>query len=77
VPGMRSGFVAGDAELMKNFLLYRTYHGNAMSGTTQAASAAAWAHEGHGMEGGHWHATDIWGLLAVAAAAALYYHRRK
>jgi hypothetical protein len=29
------------------------------------------------MEGGHWHATDIWGLLAVAAAAALYYHRRK
>jgi len=44
---------------------------------TLAASAAAWAHEGHGMEGGHWHATDIWGLLAVAAAAALYYHRRK
>jgi len=45
--------------------------------TALAASAAAWAHEGHGMEGGHWHATDIWGLLAVAAAAALYYHRRK
>ena len=44
---------------------------------TLVASAAAWAHEGHGMEGGHWHATDIWGLLAVAAAAALYYHRRK
>ena len=44
---------------------------------TLAASAAAWAHEGHSMEGGHWHATDIWGLLAVAAAAALYYHRRK
>ena len=42
-----------------------------------AVNAAAWAHEGHGMEGGHWHATDIWGLLAVAAAAALYYHRRK
>ena len=45
--------------------------------TTLAASAAAWAHEGHGMEGSHWHATDIWGLLAVAAAAALYYHHRK
>jgi hypothetical protein len=44
---------------------------------TLAASAAACAHEGHSMEGGHWHATDIWGLLAVAAAAALYYHRRK
>ena len=44
---------------------------------TLAASAAACAHEGHGMEGGHWHATDIWGLLAVAAVAALYFHRRK
>ena len=44
---------------------------------TLAASAAAWAHEGHGMEGGHWHATDIWGLLAVAAVAALYFHHRK
>jgi hypothetical protein len=42
-----------------------------------AANATAWAHDGHGMEGSHWHATDIWGLLAVAAAAALYYHRRK
>ena len=42
-----------------------------------AASAAACAHEGHGMEGGHWHATDIWGLLAVAAVAALYFHHRK
>ncbi|MCI4000760.1 aminotransferase class I/II-fold pyridoxal phosphate-dependent enzyme, partial [Klebsiella pneumoniae] len=31
VPGLRSGFVAGDAELLKNFLLYRTYHGSAMS----------------------------------------------
>lgn len=50
VPGMRSGFVAGDADLMKNFLLYRTYHGNAMSGTTQAASAAAWNDEAHVIE---------------------------
>jgi hypothetical protein len=41
------------------------------------ASAAARAHEGHGLEGSHWHATDMWGLLAIAAAAALYYHRRK
>ena len=46
-PGMRSGFVAGDAELMKNFLLYRTYHGNAKSGTIQAASIAAWNDETH------------------------------
>jgi len=47
VPGMRSGFVAGDAALLKDFLLYRTYHGNAMSGTIQAASTAAWNDEGH------------------------------
>ena len=47
VPGMRSGFVAGEAELMKKFLLYRTYHGNAMSGTIQSASVAAWNDEVH------------------------------
>jgi hypothetical protein len=42
-----------------------------------AASATTWAHEGHGMEGSHWHATDGWGLLALAAAVALYYRHRK
>ena len=47
VPGMRSGFVAGDAALMKAFLLYRTYHGSAMSGVVQAASIAAWSDEAH------------------------------
>ena len=47
VPGMRSGFVAGDAALMKAFLLYRTYHGSAMSGVVQAASIAAWNDEAH------------------------------
>ncbi len=47
VPGMRSGFVAGDARLLKQFLLYRTYHGSAMSPTVQAASAAAWADDAH------------------------------
>ncbi len=46
-PGMRSGFVAGDAAIMKQFLLYRTYHGSAMSHTIQAASAAAWNDEQH------------------------------
>jgi hypothetical protein len=45
--------------------------------TTFFASAATWAHEGHSMEGSHWHATDSWGLLAVAAAAALYLYRHK
>jgi N-succinyldiaminopimelate aminotransferase len=47
VPGMRSGFVAGDANLIKHFLLYRTYHGSAMSPVVQAASIAAWADEDH------------------------------
>ncbi len=47
VPGMRSGFVAGDAEILRKFLLYRTYHGSAMNPAIQAASAAAWADEAH------------------------------
>ena len=47
VPGMRSGFVAGDASIIKSFLLYRTYHGSAMSPIVQAASLAAWNDEAH------------------------------
>jgi N-succinyldiaminopimelate aminotransferase len=47
VPGMRSGFVAGDASILKQFLLYRTYHGSAMSGMVQEASIAAWDDEAH------------------------------
>lgn len=47
VPGMRSGFVAGDAAVLKAFLLYRTYHGSAMSKVVQAASIAAWNDEAH------------------------------
>ncbi|OUM01892.1 succinyldiaminopimelate transaminase [Variovorax sp. JS1663] len=47
VPGLRSGFVAGDAAVLKQFLLYRTYHGSAMSGAVAAASIAAWGDELH------------------------------
>ena len=47
VPGLRSGFVAGDSALIKQFLLYRTYHGSAMSPVVQAASIAAWDDEQH------------------------------
>lgn len=50
VPGLRSGFVAGDARLLEKFLLYRTYHGSAMSPAAQAASAAAWSDETHVVE---------------------------
>ena len=47
---MRSGFVAGDANIIKQFLLYRTYHGGAMSPSIQAASIAAWNDEQHVIE---------------------------
>jgi N-succinyldiaminopimelate aminotransferase len=47
VPGMRSGFVVGDAEILKAFLLYRTYHGSAMNPMIQQASIAAWNDEAH------------------------------
>ena len=47
LPGMRSGFVAGDAEILKKFLLYRTYHGCAMAPYHQAASIKAWDDEAH------------------------------
>jgi N-succinyldiaminopimelate aminotransferase len=50
VPGMRSGFVAGDAHILKKFLLYRTYHGCAMSPPIHAASTAAWQDETHVIE---------------------------
>lgn len=47
VPGLRSGFVAGDAALLGRFLLYRTYHGGAMNPAVQSASVAAWNDEAH------------------------------
>ncbi|GAB4218041.1 MAG: succinyldiaminopimelate transaminase [Rhodoferax sp.] len=47
VPGMRSGFVAGETRLIQTFLRYRTYHGCAMSPVVQAASIAAWNDEAH------------------------------
>ncbi|MDP3086858.1 MAG: succinyldiaminopimelate transaminase [Methylotenera sp.] len=50
VPGMRSGFVAGDEKIIKQFTLYRTYHGCAMNPVVQAASIAAWNNEAHVIE---------------------------
>jgi N-succinyldiaminopimelate aminotransferase len=50
VPGMRSGFVAGDARFIEKFALYRTYHGSAMNLAIQAASIAAWNDETHAAE---------------------------
>jgi len=50
VPGMRSGFVAGDEAIIEKFTLYRTYHGCAMNPAVQAASIAAWNDEAHVIE---------------------------
>ena len=50
LPGLRSGFVAGDEALLQRFLQYRTYHGCAMSLSVQAASTAAWCDEQHVIE---------------------------
>jgi N-succinyldiaminopimelate aminotransferase len=50
VPGLRSGFVAGDPDIVKRFLLYRTYHGSAMAVPTQLASVAAWQEDTHAAE---------------------------
>ena len=74
VPGMRSGFVAGDAALLKSFLLYRTYHGSAMSPVVQAASIAAWNDEQHVVENRNLYRTkfaQVTPLLAAVMDVAL------
>ena len=50
VPGMRSGYAVGDAAILKQFTLYRTYHGSAMGPAVQAASEVAWKDEAHVIE---------------------------
>jgi N-succinyldiaminopimelate aminotransferase len=73
-PGMRSGFVAGDAALLKKFLLYRTYHGSAMSVTVQRASIAAWRDEAHVIENRRLYAQKykaVMPLLRVPLQAAM------
>ncbi|MBF6650349.1 succinyldiaminopimelate transaminase [Methylobacter sp. BlB1] len=49
-PGLRSGFVAGDADILQQYFQYRTYHGSAMSLPTQQASIKAWQDEAHVIE---------------------------
>ena len=50
---------------------------SAVALATLAAHVSTWAHEGHGLGGSHWHATDSWGVLAAAVLAALVFYRRK
>ncbi len=68
VPGLRSGFVAGDADILKAFLLYRTYHGSAMNPMVQAASAAAWNDEAHVVENRALYAAKFDAVTPVIAA---------
>ena len=67
-PGMRSGFAAGDAELLKKFLLYRTYHGSAMSLAVQEASIAAWGDEKHVEENRRLYAAKFDAVLPILNA---------
>ena len=64
-PGMRSGFVAGDARLLRDFLLYRTYHGSAMSLAVQHASTAAWNDEAHVRENRRLYAEKFHAVLPL------------
>ena len=66
--GMRSGFVAGDAALLKQFLLYRTYHGSAMSVAVQRASIAAWNDEAHVRENRRLYAAKFDAALGMIKA---------
>jgi len=67
VPGLRSGFVMGDAAILKQFLLYRTYHGSAMSPVVQAASVAAWGDEQHVVENRNLYRTKFAQVTPVLA----------
>ncbi|HEX6295413.1 MAG TPA: succinyldiaminopimelate transaminase [Burkholderiales bacterium] len=70
-PGMRSGFVAGDAALLKKFLLYRTYHGSAMSLVVQQASIAAWSDEAHVRENRRLYAEKFKAVLPLLPEAEM------
>jgi N-succinyldiaminopimelate aminotransferase len=67
-PGMRSGFVAGDAALLEKFRLYRTYHGSAMSLAVQKASIAAWNDEDHVRENRRRYAQKFDAVLPLLGA---------
>ena len=68
-PGLRSGFVAGDANLIAPFLRYRTYHGCAMPPATQAASISAWRDEAHVTENRTLYTEKFAAVLDILAPA--------
>ncbi len=65
VPGMRSGFIAGDAKVIAKFALYRTYHGSAMNPAVQAATIAAWNDESHVIENRRLYAEKFAQVVAI------------
>ena len=65
IPGMRSGFVAGDAAILEQFLRYRTYHGGAMAPPVQAASIKAWSDEQHVRENRALYSEKFAAVLAI------------
>ena len=67
VPGLRSGFVAGDAKILEKFALYRTYHGCAMNPAVQAATIAAWNDEAHVAENRRLYAEKFAKAIALLA----------
>ncbi len=69
VPGLRSGFVAGDAKILEKFALYRTYHGCAMNPAIQAATIAAWNDEAHVAENRHLYAEKFAKVIAMLGSA--------
>ncbi|HEY5993821.1 MAG TPA: succinyldiaminopimelate transaminase [Gallionellaceae bacterium] len=74
VPGLRSGFVAGDAKVLEKFALYRTYHGCAMNPAIQAATIAAWGDETHVAENRRLYAekfAKVIGILKPVLPASL------
>ncbi len=74
LPGLRSGFVAGDAEVLAAFLRYRTYHGCAMPPPNQAASAAAWGDEAHVAENRTRYQEKFDAVLEILAPAMAVEH---
>jgi N-succinyldiaminopimelate aminotransferase len=68
-PGLRSGYVAGDAALIKAFLQYRTYHGSAMSGAVAEARIAAWNDEVHVVQNRAEYAAKFARLAPLLASA--------
>jgi len=68
LPGLRSGFVAGDEKIIADFLKYRTYHGCAMPHHHQSASIAAWQDEAHVEHNRHLYRAKFDAVLAILPA---------